>query len=261
MTFAQMVREFFSVMGKSFTFKHYLELGEKDVGRAFRYFLTLLVFSFFVLLLLLIPQAVDIGSNMQTNALSIGQLRLDAKLATKGPVMLPSKSPWLTLDTTGNKTMQTEHVMITEKGLIYNLWNQNQTLAFSTYDFANSRDMSVQILLGFFLLLLPGILLFYFLAYLLKYLLLLIPLCLVSFLLAKTFKSQISFAQTLMLAFYAATPMVLLEILTAPFFVKQYLFSYVPFMGVQFSAVAFGLFFIYFVTAIRINGNRYVQRL
>ena len=105
MTFAQMVRDFFSVMRKAFVFKHYLVLGEKDVGRAFRYFLTLLAFSFVLVLLLLVPKAIDIASNAQTNALSIGQLRLDARLTTKGPVMLPSKSPFLTLDTTGNKIL------------------------------------------------------------------------------------------------------------------------------------------------------------
>ncbi|MDO8480402.1 MAG: DUF1189 family protein [Nanoarchaeota archaeon] len=261
MTFAQMVKEFFSIMRKTLVFKHYLELGEKDVGKAFRYFLTLILFSFCVLMLLLIPKIVDISSNMQTSALSIGQLRLDAKLATKGPVMFPSKSPFLTLDTTGNKTMQTERFLITDKALHYNLWNENLSVEFASYDFANSRDMGVKTGLAFLLLLLPGILLFYMLAYLAKYLLVIFPLCVLSFLLAKTFKSQITLAQTLMLAFYAATPMVLLEILTAPFGFEQYLFSQSPFMGIQFSAIAFGLFFIYFVTAIRINGNRYVQRL
>ncbi|MBS3106658.1 DUF1189 family protein [Candidatus Woesearchaeota archaeon] len=261
MTFAQMVRDFFSVMRKAFVFKHYLVLGEKDVGRAFRYFLTLLAFSFVLVLLLLVPKAIDIASNAQTNALSIGQLRLDARLTTKGPVMLPSKSPFLTLDTTGNKSMQTERFLVTEKALHYNLWNENKSVEFATYDFANSRDRSVAVALILFLVLLPGILVGYYLAYLAKYLLIIVPLCILSFLLARTFKSQITLAQTLMLAFYAATPMVLLEILTAPFALKYYIFSYVPFMGVQFSAIAFGLFFVYFVTAIRINGNRYVQRI
>lgn len=249
------MNDFLSSMLKSLNPKYYLDLGEKKLGNAVRYFFALVAIMFLVMAVISIPQLMFIKSDMDKSLLDISKFKVDASLATKAPVFIPKNSPILTIDTTGNKTWDKELVFITDKTISYNAFGKKKEISLSTYDLENNRKGTENAVSSLILFMLPSIIFFYYAAYALKYLAIIIGTALAAFLFAKLMRNGITINQALALSFYTSTIMIIIEILTIPFFIKDYLITYSTFIGINFSLIAITAYLTFYVTAIRLNGN------
>ena len=249
-------KNFFILLLKSLNPKYYQDLGEKDIKSAIKYFLALLLFSFIIMSIISIPKLMLIKSDLEKDTLQISKLDIEAKLETSGPILIPNGRPVISLDTTGNRTLDTEAILITDDTVHYRLFGKEYETKMGKYEFTEDKTVASKLIIKIVLFIMPSILTFYYIIYLLKYLLIIIPISFLASVFAKIVKNKVKFKQAISLSIYTSTIMVLLEILAIPFFIKDYLITYSPFIGLYFSIIAITAYLTFFVTAIRINGNK-----
>ena len=249
--------------GKQLTFlflktlnpRYYRELAEKEFTTSIKYFFIILLTAFFLMSVLAIPKLITLKSDIESSVLNINNLKINANFDTIKPISLPRDNPLITLDTTNNKTMDTEIFLLTNEKLYYNISGRYKEITLGEYDLTHDKEGARKTITLITLLLLPSFLLFYYLAYLIKYLLIIIPFALISLLFTRMTKNKVSFKQAIALSLYTSTAMIFIEILTIPFFIKDYIFTYSPFLGINFSAIAITAYLTLYVTSIRISGN------
>lgn len=249
--------------GKQFTFlflktlnpKYYRELSEKKFTTSIKYFVIMLLVAFILTTIMITPKILTLRSDIENSLLDISKLKIKADFETVKPVSLPNKNPLITLDTTNNKTMDTEFLLITNKRVYYNVSGNYNEIDLEEYDFTQNKEDSRKMFTKIATILLPSVWILYYIAYFIKYLLLLIPLALLAFAVAKVMKNHVGLKQAIALSLYTSTGMVFIEVLTIPFFIKDYLFTYSPFIGINISAVAITIYLTLYVTSIRLSGN------
>jgi len=260
MTLRQRLKNFLFLVLKSLHPRYFTSLSEYRVSKAIQYFLVLLFFSFIMMGVLAAPKALIIKSDLDQALLDIAELRITAEFETANPVSIPRNNPLITLDTTNGKKVGDEIIFLTDEKLTYDFNWKSGEFDLNEYDFTNDREGSKKLVILLYTMLLPSILVFYYFAYVIKYILIIYPVALITFSFARAFKSIITLKQTLTLAFFTSTAMIIIEILTIPFSeLKRFLVVSSPLIGVNYSLVALTIYLIFFVTAVRISGNPGLQ--
>jgi hypothetical protein len=249
------LKKFFPLVLKSLNHHYYRELSERRVESALIYFFALLLFGFVLAGILSLPLLFFLKADVDEGLLAINTFKINADFETVRPISLPSQQPLITLDTTNQKTIDTEVLLITNDKMYYQLLNKKGEVALKEFDFTSNRKQSTGSFMWLLIFLIPSIFSFYYLAYLLKYIIIIFITILVGFVLAKMMKNIIEFRETVVLAIYTSTAMVLLEVLSLPFFIKKYLLTYTPFVGLNISLVAITIYLILFAIAVRTIGN------
>ena len=233
--------------------RYYLELGRKELWISFKFFLKVLFLSFIVMGILAIPTFVFMQSDMKKSTLDVAQFKVTTTFETLERIELPENNPIASFDTSGNESFEKGWFLVTKEKFYFKLFDEKKSINIYDFDFTQNREVSLDIINGFLIFLLPGLFAWYYFIYGLKYLLIIIPFAVISFIFAKMSKSRISVQQAIVLALYTATPLIFIEIIMIPFSFNKFLITFSPIMGVNFSLIPLTLFFILFVTAIRIN--------
>ena len=254
-----MIRDVFKIIPKALNPRYYTDLGDEEPVNAFKYFLVLMALAFLFAAILAAPKIYLMKEGVEKGFLEIKEMKFSGTFKTTGPIMIPRNNPAVTFDTTGNKTRDTEILLVTDKKVYYNLFGREEEQEIHDYDITQNRDEAGEMMKIIMIALIPGVVLFYYLMYLIKYLAIMTLNVAISFGIAKLFKNSIEFKQAVSLAIYTATPMVLIEILSIPFFIKKYLLSYSPFVGMNFSIIAITFYLTLYVTAIRVNGSKAIK--
>ena len=186
-------KEFVFTLLKTLNPKYYLDLGEKELYNAIRYFLTLLLAAFLVMSVLAIPKAFFIKSDMDKASTDIVEFKFNSEFETAKPVSIPKNSPVITFDTTNNKSIDTELILITDEKIYYNLFGTEKETDMEGYDFTKNRKGAANVISLIFLFMLPSIFAFYYLSYLAKYLAIIIICSIISFIGARIMKNTISY--------------------------------------------------------------------
>ncbi|MBD3163667.1 DUF1189 domain-containing protein [Candidatus Woesearchaeota archaeon] len=250
------LKAFILVLLKSLNPKYYMDLLDKDFSKSIKYFCSLLLFSFLLMAFLAVPSLLIIKSNMDKQVLDISKLKISADFETAEPIHIPENSPIITLDTSGSETLDEEAFLITDKYILYNLLGRKGEIGSTEFDFTKDRENFKNKLLIVLLAFLPSIFFFYYIAYGLKYLLILLMVSFLGYAFSHTTKNKLRFTDSLKLSFYTCTWMVLIEILSIPFFVKSYLLAYTPLIGLHFSVLAITAYLTVYVTSVRMYTRR-----
>jgi hypothetical protein len=181
--------------------KYYRDFGEKTLKNSFRYLTSILFISFILMAIIAIPKTLFVITNLDNSLADISQLEIEAKFKTEKPILIPSKNPIITLDTTGNQTLDDEMLLFTDKKLYYNVIGNKGEFEFNNYKFTENKEDSQSILILLMLLLLPGIFLIYYLTYLIKYIIIAVAFAIISFPLSKIMKNTIKFKQAFIMYF------------------------------------------------------------
>ena len=248
-------KDLFDIFLRTLNPRYYTELADKEISKAVKYFLTIILIAFIIAEIIALPKILTLKSDFEKGLLEISEFKIDADFQTLKPISLPRDRPLITLDTTDNKTRDTELLLVTDETMYYNISGKSNEITLSEYDFTQNKESSKKLLIAMILFILPSILIFYYLAYAIKYLVIIIALSFISFALAKLMKNKITLRQSVVLALYTSTIMVFLEILTIPFQIRKYIITFSPILGVNFSIVAITLYLTLYITSIRINGN------
>jgi hypothetical protein len=254
------VKEFISKILKSVQPRYYSYLGDQSLKTALKYFLSLLLLSFIIMSVLSIPKILYFKSDLEKGLLDIVQFKVDTKLQTNKPIRLPANDPIIAIDTTGNETLNKKLMLITSDSVYYSFFGKDKQIKVNGFDLNSNRADSLNLFTFLAIVLLPFAFIFFYLLYAVKYLLTLLGVTIATFIVAKIMRNRIRFGQTIVLSFFTATPMILLEILTIPFSMKKYLIIYSPSFGLYFSLIALTIYFTLFLTALRLNGSKQLQQ-
>ncbi len=248
-------KEFVSVFLKSMSPKYYTRLCDKTLSNAARYFLTLVLLCFLVMILIAVPKMYMLKSEFDKQILDVSKFNIRSEFQTVEPVLIPPAEPVIVLDTSNEREMGDEVLLISSQEVQYNIFWFKGNAKLGTLDFVEDRERSKNLVIYAMLFLLPSFIFYFYLIYMFKYMILILPLTGAAFLLAKLRKHHLNFSQIMTLSLYTATPMILIEVLSIPFFIKRYLLTYAPFPGINFSLIGITIYLTLFVTAIRLNEN------
>lgn len=253
------IRKFFAVLRKSLNPRYYTELSERRLDSAVIYLIILLGFAFLLLGILLLPKAYMIKEDIEDGLLAINTFKVSADFETVEPIMIPNKRPLITFDTTDNKTIDSELLLVTDDKVFYKAMDKEGSFALSDVDFTKDRKQSKDALIKVGIFLLPSFLTFYYFAYLVKYAMIILLTGVVGFVVARGLRNGIELRESIIISIYASTVMVLIEVITIPFFLTKYLVIYTPFIGINISIVAITLYLTFYVTGVRLTGSRNVK--
>jgi hypothetical protein len=240
---------------KSLNPKYYRELAEKDISNAFLYFFILIGIAFLLMSIISVPKLLFLKADLNQAFLDVTSLHINADFQTAKPISLPKDKPVISFDTTNNKTLEKEAILVTDKSMYYNLFGKKTEIPIGSYEMGTNRQQPSEFIIGILLFILPSIFAFYYIIYALKYSVLIIVLALASYVIAKVTKNKSTLKEAIVLSVYTSTAMILLEILSLPFFITDYILVYSPFVGVNFSLIAITIYLVLYATAIRLNGN------
>jgi hypothetical protein len=250
----KIIKDLVSTILKTLSPRHYSELGERGIPRSIAYFISVLFVVFILAGVIAIPKIIYLKSELDKGMLDLQKFTISGEFKTAKPILIPHEGPLLSFDTTGNRTLQTELLLITDKTMFYSILGKTGKIEFKSEDYSQNRKDMAKLLISAALFIAPSLFFFYYLAYMVKYVLIIIPLAIISFLVSKLFKNRIRLDQAISLAFYTSTIMIFIEILLIPFSIKKYLLTY-SFLGVGINIIALTLYLALYVTAVRIAGN------
>jgi len=248
------MRRFLSVFTQCLNPKHYLDLGEKRLRQSGRYLLSLVGISFVVSFLIGMPSFLFF--DMSGLLLNFNEFNVDFSVDTLKPVGFPPNHPIIGFDTTGNMTMSSEIVFVTDDTLSYQISNLEGEIPLQAYNIVSNRPIAEKIFTYVLWYVYISIFFFLFLIYLLKYAFTIAVASVFVFVGVKALGNLIHFKRALVLGIYTSTIMVVIEVLTLPFSIKNYLLIYSPYPGVHFSWIAMTAYITLFITAVRLNGSK-----
>jgi len=250
------MKEFIFTILKSINPKYFHELFDRDYKESIKYFFLMLFFAFLLMGVISIPKYFLIQSDITQGSLNIEELTVGMEFTTTGPVIVPKYNPFITIDTTGNETFDSEWIHATDELIHFKYFGEEKKIPVEAFHFQENPEQNLKAFSYIGLFLIPSFFFFYYVIYLAKYLIIIIPFALISYLFARFFRNSISLKGAISMSFYSSTAMVFLEILTLPFFINKYMFTYTPFIGINFSIFAITVYLMFFVTAVRIVGNK-----
>ncbi len=214
----------------------YADLTDEKFKSTLRHFFIQFGVLFALMALLFIPAYFIHADNIQETLSSFSEARLDGLFTSNEPIEL-LESPKLVFDR--NATQVQGQATIGAEGVFYRPWYffGSEFLSYDELRDAKSIDSRIIVLVAVFLL--PALAFWSGIFILLKTLLFILLFSFLGWMLAGAFKQSITFIRALQIAFYAALPLLILEMLIFPFWHNAWI-----------SLAVYALFFILGVALI-----------
>ena len=243
MGFADFLRTVFhSVNPNSFA-----DLSGRSFKESMEYFLSILFVSFVLMILLLVPAMMMIPKSIETTMEDFSVLSLGINLETTKPVELPSKKPYVVIDTTGtHENISDEKVFVTrdtvfmKNGMCF--WfepaclfypKESKVKATSLSDYSDLKTHSKtisQLITTLLMFAVPTFVIFLFFLLAVKYFIIILLVTLIALAFARLIKKDTAFSRLFRVATYAATIMIVLEVALLPFKFKMYMAPLIAFI-------------------------------
>lgn len=244
------LKNFFKTIGLSFNPVAYDKLSERLLSNTFKYFLSVLLFGFILAFLLGLPTIAGTANYLNEQFGKFEKLDVNLDYEMKEPVVITENYPLITIDTTKEVKEFKKGVLITEDKVYYAILPFTSPKSFDikkAYDLVASSGRASNYIYVLLLLMLPTLLVMAYLYFLIKFLLVVIAGFVLAFLITRLIRYGITARELIVVALYAATPMILVRMITLPFlphiyYVEYMLFGLYLLMGViktgDFEAVA-----------------------
>jgi hypothetical protein len=244
------LKNFFKTVGMSFNPVAYDELSERLVGNTFKYFLAVLLLGFILAFLLAVPKIAGTAHYLNEQFNKFEKLDVNLDYEMKEPVVITENYPLVTIDTTKEPKEFKKGVLITEEKFYYAILPFTSPRSFDikkAYDVAANSGNASNYIYVLLLLMLPSFLVFGYLNFFIKFLLVVIAGFILALVIARIIRYGITVRELINVSLYAATPMILIRMITLPFLPHIYYVEYVLFglfllMGIiktgDFEAVA-----------------------
>jgi len=215
--------------------KSYSELSSRSVRKGFTYLLALLFASFIIMSVISLPNIINLPGYIDNELSKFSKLNISIDAEMDSPVKLTKDDPQIIIDTTGTNTeLGEEKLLITEDNIYYRPYAFAKTYNLSEFkDLTQKKDEISNLLTVAALLLIPTILLTSYVMFFIKYAITILVASLLIFLTARIIKKDISIKRSLNTALYAATPIILIEVIFIPFNSK-YLIPLFQMLGMNF---------------------------
>jgi hypothetical protein len=199
--------------------KSYTELSSRSIRKGFMYILALLFASFIIMCIISIPNIIHLPGYIESELSRFDKLNITIDSEMNSPVKLMRDDPQIVIDTTGKTTeLGDEKILITEDNIFYRPYGLAKTYNLSEFKDLTTKREEVSRLLTFgAILLMPTILITSYVMFFIKYAITIFIASLLLFLIARIAKKDIGIKRSINTALYAATPMVLIEVVFIPF--------------------------------------------
>lgn len=253
------LKQFFMLIGKSMTPNTYKELASSSMKQTCIYFFGVLSLAFFVTILLYIPVLADLSFSLNKGLSKLTRFNLDVSLETSEPIFF--KSLGIAIDTTGNLTNVTkEKVLVTDKHIMMMptscilfrplcLFSRGKvrTISLESKNLMDYKNDIISVITNLVILLIPTIIVSFYLMYLVKYGLIVLLASALAFLITRIRLYEVKLLKTIKLATYTITPMIFIEVINLRFGFNLY---FVPLV----------IFAILFTIGIMLIGEKAIKR-
>ncbi|MBN2111859.1 DUF1189 family protein [Candidatus Woesearchaeota archaeon] len=225
--------------------KTYSDLSETKIKKSFSYLLALLFASFILMSIIALPRIISMPGYIKGELGKFDTFNISIDIEMSKPVMITAEDPQIIVDTTTNRTtLGKEKILITDEIIAYRPYGRARTQDLSEFeDLTAKKEETSRFLTFLAILLMPTILITAYIMFLLKYLALILVVTLLLFIGVRIAKKDLPLKKSLNTAVYAATPMILIEVVFIPFSSK-YLFPIFQIMGMNFYLVTLAVYLI-----------------
>ena len=229
-----------------FTYKH---LSQEPAIHTMGYVMVVAAFSLFVMLLTILPTLWNIGDYISYQADKFDTFKLNGQVAQSDPIYVPEADPQVVIDASGKEPYGGETLKLTSDYLYFHLSSKAKRIKVS--NLLNPKEHEPEFnkfIVALAVFILPSIVFYIYLFLLAKYFFIIIVSALVLFSIVRVILLiKISLKRTFNIAAYAATPMILIEVISTPFSPK-YLFPLFKYFGLTIYATTTLIFLIFLVS-------------
>lgn len=228
------LRRFFGTIIKSLNPFSYEELVlQSSIYYAYKYLAGLLLLAVLLMAVAGIPVVMDFDSALDKQLDKFNSLKISADFETKDPVLLPTKSPKLIIDSQANRSsIGNRLIYITPSAMevkpkpcvwfkpaciYYNLVKQTEKKDLTGYsDVLAHKEWYRELAYKIFILMVPGILLLHYVLFGFKYLLITGIAALLGLMICRAIRFEVLMRDVVKVAVFAITLTALVELITSP---------------------------------------------
>jgi hypothetical protein len=222
------VMGFYRTFLQTITPSSYEDFAESTTKNTFGYYGSLIFNAFVIMLLLLIPTAIQLPNTIESYFDNVETMNFDIEFKTSAPIAIPQNNPLLLINYNNQTPTQSANIILHNNVLYGGFALQKFTKDFSVYQDAKANKNPISnILAFFFLLMVPTLLLIFFFYILIRYFLVVIVASLAGQILAPILKRRVTFKKMFNCAVYGVSATVFLDII---FFALGFSFYYIQYL-------------------------------
>jgi hypothetical protein len=217
---------FFKMLWLALNPWRYDELVEKRTAKVFKYFFSFVFLAFVLGIILMLPAIASFANNQMSH---FDVLEVKFNTSMNSPVVFPENNPYITIDTRKSEGTLKEGKFLITDDYIYRKTFTGRVAREDAGDFKDllANDWMVLVLL---LLLMPSVLFLFYIGYAIKLLLVILLVTVLSIIITRVAKFDITFVDTLKTGLMAATPMIIIDLIRLPFALNVYYAQYIAFL-------------------------------
>lgn len=227
----------------SFNPYRYHEIADEELRPTLAHVPLAVGVGFLIWLVLIVPTLVTLADSIESQLSSFTKLEIGGTVEAVDSVGLPLNNPKFVVDLTEERRIEKEAVLLTKQYFYFNMVGGAKRIPINkiTHPLEYKTEFA-QFALMLFLFLLPSILFYGYLGFLVKYALIIgITLGVVLFTCKVLLIIGMPVRRIINVTIYASTPMILLETVVAPL-KDSLLFPLFDVMGVKFFALSLGIY-------------------
>lgn len=223
--------------------RRYGELMGASVLHAIRYIALILLLLFIAMSIISLPKLFNLPEQITTELEKFDQVDIDLSVSMSAPATFFAGDPQIVIDTTGAATqIGAEKLLITKEFLAYRPYGKVEQIAVADLKQVTDHKQQISKLLTWlFVLILPSLLLTTYVLFFIKYTVLILMMTLIVFAYNRLIKKDKGVRNSFLIAAYAATAMMLIEVLFLPFS-STYLLPFLQIGGMNFYGVSLILY-------------------
>ncbi len=222
--------------------RNYSGLSTRSIRGGVKYILALLFASFIIMCIMAMPKIASMPNYIESELSKFDKLNISIDIETSSPVGIPGENPQIIIDANSEAVMGDEKLLITGDYLFYRPYGVTKAYNISEYGDVTIKKQDISRLLTLLvIILIPTLLITAYLLFLVKYIITILALAVILFIVLRLMKKELGFFKSLNIAIYAATPMILLEVIFIPLSAK-YLYPIFQFIGMNYYAITLALY-------------------
>ena len=250
--------EFIKTIGKSMYPHSLRKLGERKLGEAVSYLLSLVFVSFIIMSIFALPTLIGIGGYVNDQFSKVEELSIDINFKTTEPIIITERNPQIAIDTTGTiAEVNDTRALVTNEAILYTFFGRTRSINLTQFkDVKANKDEVTKNLLWLLLLILPSVIIGLYVIYLLKYIILILLVTWIVYGICRIFNLKLKFKRLLTMGIYASTIMVILEIIAIPFGLSEVWIPLRIALAVSVSLIPLALYIIMIAISAILTGSK-----
>lgn len=253
--------EFFRTVPKALYPHAYMELQHRGLRQVIRYLLSIIFIAYILMLAIAIPKLINLSNYLDEQFPKFERLDFAVNIQTKEPIVITDKDPWVIIDTKGASANLTYNKLLITEQKIYFRESFNKLIEINYMDYLNilsKKDTIRKLFVLLFYLMIPMIIFLLYLLSLIKYAIMIALISISTYLIARLLKYEIGFREAIISCAYASTIMVMLEIISLPLQISQFLLVIPVYSGISIAVVPLALFLTIYIIAIALISGKFV---